>query len=87
MYNVNMKLELPYSIFQGINIPEPELKKRLLLELAIGLYAQKLLSFGKSFELAGMERLEFQHLLGKRSIERHYNDQDLEQDIAYARGQ
>ena len=87
MYAKSMKLELPDSIVQGMKIPEPELNERLLQELAIGLYAQKILSFGKALELSGMERLEFQHLLSKREIERHYTEDDLEQDIDYARGQ
>jgi predicted HTH domain antitoxin len=53
-------------------------------ELAVTLYAQGILSFGKARELAGKSKYEFGLLLGKRQISRHYTTEDLEDDIAYA---
>ena len=56
------------------------------MELALSLYAQGLLSFGKACELAEMTKVEFGLLLGKRNIPRQYDEQDLQDDIAYASG-
>ncbi|MBU4224990.1 MAG: UPF0175 family protein, partial [Chloroflexi bacterium] len=45
------------------------------------------LSFGKARELAGMGKYEFGRLLGERGIPRHYGREELEDDLAYARGE
>jgi predicted HTH domain antitoxin len=63
------------------------MRQELRRELAIALYAQGMLSFGKARELAEMETYEFGKLLGERQISRHYGREELEDDIAYARGE
>lgn len=82
-----MKLEVPDSIVQGMRLPEPEVNQRLLRELAVALYAQQILSFGKARQLAGLDHAGFGHLLAERQIPRHYDAEDLKQDLAYANGQ
>ncbi len=54
-------------------------------ELALALYEEKILSFGKARELADMSKWEFHDLLNKRGIKRHYNKENLEEDIEYGR--
>jgi predicted HTH domain antitoxin len=56
-------------------------------DLAIALYAQSILSFGKASELAEMSRFAFAELVAQRDIPRHYTEEELMQDISYARGQ
>jgi predicted HTH domain antitoxin len=56
-------------------------------ELAIALYAQEILSFGKASELAGLTRFVFADLLTRRNIPRHYGNEEFVQDLDYARGQ
>ncbi len=79
-------LEIPDSVARAIRLPKKEKHKQLKVELALSLYAQGLLSFGKASELAEMTKLEFGVLLGKRNIPRQYDEQDLQDDIAYASG-
>ena len=62
------------------------MSKELLIELAIALYTQDLLSFGKAWELAGMGKYEFGLLLGARGVQRHYTAEELTEDLTYARG-
>jgi predicted HTH domain antitoxin len=50
--------------------------------LALALFQQSKLSFGKARELAGLSVLEFQRELGRRKIPIHYDTADFEQDIA-----
>ena len=50
-------------------------------ELALLLYQQERLSFGKARELAGMSVWAFQSLLGERGIAVNYDVEDLDQDI------
>jgi predicted HTH domain antitoxin len=80
-----MQISIPDSIVQSIRLPENRLESELLKELAITLYQQELLSFGKARELAKIKHREFSQLLGERGINRHYSQQELEEDLNYAR--
>ncbi len=82
---MGLQLEIPDSVTQAIRLPEKRIKEELLAELALALYAQEALSFGKARELARMSRSAFGQLLGKRGVPRHYGREELEDDIAYAR--
>lgn len=80
-------LEIPESIVEGMQLPDQEVRPRMRLELAASLYAQSILSFGKAAELSGMDRFHFADALTSRNISRHYTEEELVQDLAYARGQ
>jgi predicted HTH domain antitoxin len=82
-----MQLSIPDSIVQSIRLPEKRIESELLKELALNLYQQELLSFGKARELANMGHYEFSKLLEERGICRHYSQQELEEDLNYARYQ
>ena len=84
---MSVQLQIPDTVVQAIRLPEKRLVRELLVELAIALYAQGLLSFGKARELAGMGKYEFGRLLGERDIARHYGREELEDDLAYARSE
>ena len=81
-----LHLEIPESITSCLRLPEPEMEQRLRAELGIALYTQGILPFGKASELAGIARHEFAGLLAQREIPRHYSEQELAQDLDYARG-
>ena len=59
--------------------------QELRQELAIHLFQQGKLSFGKAREMADMTAWAFQQLLGARGIAIHYDVQDYEQDLATLR--
>lgn len=84
---MSVQLQIPDTVVQAIRLPEGRIVQELLEELAVALYAQGLLSFGKARELAGMGKYEFGRLLGERGIPRHYGREELEDDLAYARGE
>jgi len=84
---MSVQLQIPDTVVQAIRLPEERLVRELLVELAIALYAQGLLSFGKARELAGMGKYEFGRLLGERNVARHYGREELEDDLAYACGE
>ena len=83
---MGLQLHIPDSVLQSIRLPEERVARELLKELAIALYAQGFLSFGKARELAGMEKYEFGQLLGERGVLRHYGREELEDDLKYAPG-
>jgi predicted HTH domain antitoxin len=80
-------LDIPESIASSLKLPAAEVQPRLRTELAIALYAQGILSFGKASELAELSRFAFADLIAQRNIPRHYAEDELMQDITYARGQ
>lgn len=82
---MGIQLDIPDEVAQAIRLPLEEQKEQLLLELALALYARGILSFGKARELAGLSKYEFGILLGKRGIPRHYEADDLQDDLIYAR--
>jgi len=80
-----LNLEIPEEIVQSLKLPPGEIELELRKELALALYQRGVLSLGKARTLARMTRWEFQELLGQRKIPRHYTEQDLEEDLRYAR--
>jgi predicted HTH domain antitoxin len=84
---MNLLLEIPDHVAEAIRVPPMDRERQVLLELALALYARGLLSFGKARELARSSKLEFGMLLGERGIHRHYDSENLEEDIRYARGE
>jgi predicted HTH domain antitoxin len=84
---MTLQLDIPDSVVQALRLPAAEQAQRLKTELAVSLYAQGILSFGKARELAELSAYEFGRLLGQRKIPRHYIADDLKDDLAYARRQ
>lgn len=84
---MSLQLSIPDQVLSAIRLPEHRIEQALLQELAIALYTQELLSFGKARELAQMSKYEFGQLLGQRGVLRHYTNQELEDDLNYASGE
>ncbi len=78
-----LKLTIPDSVSEAIRFPECRIEEGLLDELAVALYSDKLISFGKARALAAKSKYEFSILLGKKGIERHYSDKELTEDMKY----
>ena len=69
-------IEIPREIIHATRMTPEELRR----ELAIYLFQQGKLSFGKAREMAGMTVWTFQQLLGSRGIPIHYDLEDYEAD-------
>lgn len=82
-----LTLTIPDSIAHAIKLPDSQIQKSLSEELAVALYSDGLLSFGKARELAGMDKREFAGLLGRAQLARHYTETEMKDDLAYAGGQ
>ena len=77
-------IDVPSAVYDALEAPVDERDDILRRELAVSLYREGYLSFGKARELAGLAKADFHRVLGERSVERHYTDDDLEDDLAYA---
>ena len=81
---MGLQISISDSIVQALRLPEPRIEQELRRELAIALYTQDILSFGKARELAEMDKYEFGQLLSQRGIARHYGLVELDDDLTYA---
>jgi predicted HTH domain antitoxin len=86
MKSKGLVLEIPYSVLEGAKLPEKEMEEEFRKELSLALYQRGVLSLGKARLLARMTRWQFEDLLAKRRIERHYTAEDLQEDISYGLG-
>ena len=73
-----ISIEIPREVIHATRMTSEELRR----ELAIHLFQQGKLSFGKAREMAGMTVWAFQQLLGSRGIPVHYGMEDYEEDLA-----
>jgi len=82
---MELMLKIPEDVVESLRLPLDEVKRELHKELALALYQRGVLSSGKACALAGITRWEFEEILGRRRIIRHYTEKNLEEDIKYAR--
>lgn len=71
------QIEIPQHLVQATRLTIPELRR----ELAIALFQQGRLSFGKAREMADIDIWAFQQLLGSRGISPHYDLAEYEADL------
>lgn len=84
---MSLMLEIPNEIERALRLPESGRDAQLLQELAVALYSRGILSFGKARQLAGLSHHELGALLGARGIPRHYGENELREDLDYARSE
>jgi len=75
--SATIAIEIPREVVHSTRMTPMELRQ----ELAVHLFQQGRLSFGKAREMAGMTVWAFQQLLGARGIPVHYDVEDYEQDL------
>lgn len=85
MSNKQLTLEIPEDILENVKLPSDEVDQVLRQELALALYARGIVTSGTARRLAQMMRWEFEELLGQRKVPRHYEEDDFDEDLSYAR--
>lgn len=83
---MELVLEIPDDVVAAVKLPPKEIEPELRKELALALYQRGALSLGKARSLAQMTRWEFEDLLRRRQVSRHYTDLDVDEDIQYGLG-
>ena len=80
-----LTLEIPAEVVDAARMPAAELERESRQELAVALYRRGVLPLGKARVLAQLTRWEFEELLGKRGVTRHFGAEELDEDLRYAR--
>lgn len=63
-----VKIIIPEHIKSSLRLPPDEVENRLRAELALRLYAKKIVSFGVARRIAGLTKWEFIELLARKGI-------------------
>ena len=72
-----MTIQISDKILEKCAVTQEEVK----LEIALALYARKILTLEQASKLAELDQLRFQQLLGKRNIAMHYGKEVFEEDL------
>ncbi|MBM4035116.1 MAG: UPF0175 family protein [Planctomycetes bacterium] len=72
-----MSVVVPDDVLESARMTADELRQ----EIAVLLFQKDKLTLAQASRLAGMTRLQFQHLLASREIPVHYSVADLEEDL------
>ena len=75
--NDTVSIEIPREVLSAARMTAEELRR----ELALHLFQQGKLSFGKAREVARMNIWAFQQLLGSRGLSIHYGLEEYEADL------
>lgn len=81
-----LSVDIPEEVAAALRLPSDTAEEEVRKELAVTLYARRLLPLGKARQLAGLSRRDFEELLGERQVPRDYTDENLEEDLEYAFG-
>jgi len=73
-----MSVIVPDDILEAAHMTADEVRQ----ELAVLFFQREKLTLAQASKLAGMTRIQFQHLLASRAIPVHYDEADLAEDVA-----
>lgn len=79
-----ISITIPENVLESAKIPRSQLKQELLKEVAFALYSRGITFMGTARKLAQIDKWQFLKGIAERSIERHYNEAELIEDIDYA---
>jgi predicted HTH domain antitoxin len=77
-----MSIVIPDEVIRSSHMSPEELRQ----EIALMLFQKEKLTLAQASKLAGMSRLQFQHLLSSRKIDVHYDVAELDADLETLRG-
>lgn len=83
---MSLTIEVPDDVLSALPIPVGEREGRLRMEMACLMYRNGWISLGKAAELARADSFLMGRELAAREIPMHYDEEMLQEDLAYARG-
>jgi predicted HTH domain antitoxin len=77
MKNISIPVEISPDIMTALNSTEQELKNHFQVGIAMLLFKEGKLTFGKAMQFSGLTRFEFENYLAKNNIP--ISDQNIDQ--------
>ena len=81
MDTVTVRMDFPKDILLAADISEITASIDIKKHLALYMFKERILSFGKASELSGMNKLEFLELAGSKGISLNYDVDDYYEDL------
>ena len=81
MDTVSIRMDLPKDILLAADISEVNAPADIRKHLALYMFKERILSFGKASELSGLDKLNFMELTGNRGISFNYDEDDYHEDL------
>ena len=81
-----LTIEVPDDVLSALPFPSGEKEGRIRMEMACLMYRNGWLSLGKAAELARLDSFLLGRELASRGIAMNYDEEMLQDDLAYARG-
>ena len=81
MSTVTVKMEFPKDVLLAADISEANAPTDIRMHLALYMFKERILSFGKATELSGMDKLDFMELAGSKGISLNYDADDYQEDL------
>ena len=81
MDTVTINMELPKDVLLAADISEIRASAEIRKLLALYMFKERLLSFGKAAELSGVDKLTFMELAGSKGISLNYDADDYQEDL------
>lgn len=85
METVKIVFNVPKDVLVAAKISEKTAPDEIKKLLAIYMFKERILSFGKACELSGMGKTEFLELTGSMKIPLNYDVEDFEEDLMTVR--
>jgi len=81
MENVTIIMDFPRDILLAANISEANAPADIKKLLALLLFKERILSFGKAAELSGLDKLSFIEYAGRHRVSLNYDADDFQDDV------
>ena len=76
MDTVTINMEFPRDVLIAADIVETNASTDIKKHLALHMFKERILSFGKAAELSGMDKIDFMELVGSKGISLNYDADD-----------
>ena len=81
MDTVTVKMDFPKDVLLAADISEANAPSDIKKHLALYMFKERIISFGKASELSGLNKLEFLELAGSKCIPFNYDTDDYREDL------
>ena len=81
MDTVTIKMDFPKDVLLAADISEANAPSDIKKHLALYMFKERIISFGKASGLSGLNKLEFMELAGSKGIPLNYDADDYREDL------
>lgn len=81
MDTVTVTMDVPRDALLAADIPTANAQAGIRKHLALYMFKERILSFGKATELSGMSKPDFLEFVGSRGVSLNYDTDDYQEDV------